>query len=209
VNFELFIDTFIQNVMDTSLLEFIAAALGIASVWYAKKANILVFPTGIVSVLIYVYICFFAKLYADMGINFFYFLMSVYGWYNWTRKDADAKPIAIAWNSKKEQIIMAGLTVAGFFLIFGLIWLFKQDDLEYIQSYTPYVDSFTTSIFLIGMLLMAMKRVENWIYWIIGDIISIPLYFAKGLVFTSFQYAVFLVLAIMGYYEWKKLEAEN
>jgi len=144
-----------------------------------------------------------------MGINFFYFLMSVYGWYNWTRKDADAKPIAITWNSKTEQITMASLTIVGFLIIFGLIWLLKQNDLEYIQSYTPYVDSFTTSIFLIAMLLMAMKRVENWIYWIIGNIISIPLYFVKGLVFTSFQYAVFLVLAIKGYYEWKKLEAEN
>ncbi len=208
MNFELFLDTFMQNVLDTSPLEFIAAALGIASVWYAKKANILVFPTGIVSVLIYVYICFFAKLYADAGINLFYFGMSVYGWYNWTRKDAAAKVIPITWNSKREQITMAGLTVVGFFLILALIWLFKQDDLEYIQSYTPYVDSITTSIFLIGMLLMARKKVENWIYWIIGDIISIPLYFAKGLVFTSFQYAVFLVLAILGYYQWKRIEAE-
>jgi nicotinamide mononucleotide transporter len=99
--------------------------------------------------------------------------------------------------------------VVSYFVIFGLIWIFKHDDAEYINSYIPYVDSFTTSIFLIGMLLMAQKKVENWIYWIIGDIVSIPLYFVKGLVFTSFQYSVFLLIAILGFIEWRKLYNEG
>lgn len=204
-----FFDIFCQNVLDTTWLEIIAVIFGLLSVWYAKKANILVYPTGIISVLIYVYICFYAMLYADMGINFFYFVVSVYGWYNWTRKGPSRKVIRISWNTSLQQWLYVGATVVAYFAIFGLIWIFKSDDTEYMNSYIPYVDSFTTSIFLIGMLLMAQKKVENWIYWIIGDIISIPLYFAKGLVFTSFQYAVFLLIAILGYLEWRKLYSEG
>lgn len=204
-----FFDIFYQNVLETTWLEIIAVIFGLLSVWYAKKANILVYPTGIISVLIYVYICFFAMLYADMGINFFYFVVSVYGWYNWTRKGPDRKVINITWNTKRQQWMYVGATVVAYFAIFGLIWIFKSDDTDYINSYIPYVDSFTTSIFLVGMLLMARKKIENWIYWIIGDIISIPLYFAKGLVFTSFQYAVFLLIAILGYIEWRKLYYEG
>jgi nicotinamide mononucleotide transporter len=200
-----FFDLFWQNVLATTWLEIIAVIFGLLSVWYAKKANILVYPTGIVSVLIYVYICFFAKLYADMGINFFYFVMSVYGWYNWTRIRPGQKVISISWNSNKEQWIGIIATVIACFAIFGLIWIFKHEDTEYMNSFVPYVDSFTTAVFLIGMLLMARKKVENWIYWIIGDIVSIPLYFMKGLVFTSFQYTVFLLLAVLGYLEWKRL----
>lgn len=203
-----FFDIFYQNVLATTWLEIIAVIFGLLSVWYAKKANILVYPTGIVSVLIYVYICFFAMLYADMGINFFYFVMSVYGWYNWTRKRPGQKVISISWNSNQEQWIGIIATVVAYFAILGLIWIFKHEDTEYMNSYIPYVDSFTTAVFLIGMLLMARKKVENWIYWIIGDIVSIPLYFMKGLVFTSFQYTVFLLIAVLGYIEWKRLYRE-
>ncbi len=204
-----FFEIFYQNVRETTLLEIIAVIFGLLSVWYAKKANILVYPTGIISVLIYVYICFFALLYADMGINFFYFVMSVYGWYNWTRKGPKRKVIRISWNTPTQQWVAIAATVVAYFVIFGLIWVFKRDDAAYMNSYIPYVDSFTTSIFLIGMLLMARKKVENWIYWIIGNIVSIPLYFVKGLVFTSFQYSVFLVLAIMGYVEWRRFYREG
>ncbi|MDD2323544.1 MAG: nicotinamide riboside transporter PnuC, partial [Bacteroidales bacterium] len=81
---------------------------------------------------------------------------------------------------------------------------FKQNDTEYMQSYLPYTDSFTTAMFLIAMILMARKKVENWVYWIIGDVVSIPLYLVKGLVFTGFQYLVFLIIAFMGYVAWKR-----
>jgi nicotinamide mononucleotide transporter PnuC len=83
-----FFDLFYQNLLQSTWLEGVAVIFGLLSVWYAKKANILVYPTGIISVLIYVYICYHAGIYADMGINFFYFLVSVFGWYKWTRKDS-------------------------------------------------------------------------------------------------------------------------
>lgn len=195
---------FTENVKDTTWLEAIAALLGIASVWYARRENILVYPTGIVSVLIYVYICYFARLYADAGINFFYFLMSVYGWYNWTRVNPGSELLAITVNNPKQQWSGIALTGVSYWVIIGLIWVFNRNDTVYMQSWVPWVDAFTTSIFLVGMLLMARKKVENWIYWIIGDVISIPMYFVKGLVFTSFQYIVFLILAILGYMEWRR-----
>ncbi len=194
----------ISNLANTTWLEFIAVVLGIASVWYAQRENILVYPTGIVSVLIFVYICFKAMLYADAGINLFYFFTSVYGWYNWTRPREDNKTLAISVNTKTQQWAGIGLTVASFWAIYGLIWIFKHDDADYMQSYIPWADSFTTAIFLVGMLLMARKKVENWTYWIIGDVVSVPLYFARGLVFASFQYVVFLVIAVMGLIEWRR-----
>jgi nicotinamide mononucleotide transporter len=198
------IDQFYQNLYNTSILEFIAVLTGIGSVWYAKKENILVYPVGIVSVLIYVYICFNARLYADAGINFFYFVMSVFGWYNWTRKTSNTGILQITANTPRQQAIYIVATMVSFIAIISLIWVFNWNDQAYMTSYVPWIDSVTTSIFLVGMLLMALKRIENWMYWIIGDTISIPLYFTKGLVFTSVLYSVLLIIAIMGYLEWKK-----
>lgn len=199
-----FFNDFYQNLYDTTLLEFIAVIAGIGSVWYAKKENILVYPVGIISVVIYVYICFNARLYADAGINFFYFIMSVFGWYNWTRKTNSSEILHISSNAPRQQLLYIIATIIAFAAIITLIWAFNRDDHAYMASYVPWIDSVTTAIFLIGMWLMALKRIENWVYWIIGDFISVPLYFSKGLVFTSFQYAVLLIIAIMGYLEWKK-----
>jgi nicotinamide mononucleotide transporter len=197
MNLQYFGELLYQNIIDTSVLEVIAVGFGIASVVYSKKVNILVYPTGLVSVIIYVYICFFAKLYADMGINVVYFIMSIYGWYNWSRKNDNKKVLPISMCSKKEHWINLEMFVF-FFVI--LIYILKN----FTDSDVPVWDSLTTAIFIVGMWLMAMKKVENWILWIIGDLISIPLYFHKGLVLTSVQFIVFLVLAILGYLEWKK-----
>ena len=198
-----FWDLLYQNIIDTSILEVIAVIFGLLSVWYSKKVNILVYPTGIISVVIYVYICLGAKLYADMGINFVYFVMSIYGWYIWTRKDQNKKVRPINMCTKKEHLINIGMFV---FFFLGLSYVLTN----FTDSNVPIWDSLTTAIFIVGMWLMAMKKVENWLLWIVGDIISIPLYFYKGLVLTSLQFTIFLVIAIAGYYAWKaKLETEN
>ncbi|MBS4012327.1 MAG: nicotinamide riboside transporter PnuC [Bacteroidetes bacterium] len=200
-----FFNVFLINLKETTILEYIAVVFGLLSVWYARKANILVFPSGIISTVIYIYICFFAQLYADMGINFFYAGMSIYGWYAWTRRDANKKTIPIRWNSVREQIAGIAAVIIGFWIILWVLWILKSNDTDYISSYIPYIDAFTTAIFIVGMWFMARKRIENWIYWIIGDLISVPLYFHKGLVFTSFQFFVFLILAVMGLLEWKRM----
>ena len=181
--------------------EIVAVFFGLLSVWYAKKENILVFPTGIISVLLYVYICYNWKLYADMGVNFYYFVMSVYGWIVWSTKSDSNQVTPISKNTSQENIISISL-----FILFFLIMAYVLS--RFTDSDVPYWDSLTTGIFLVGMWLMAKKKIENWIAWIIGDLISIPLYAYKGLYLTSFQFIVFLGIAIAGYIEWKRRIAD-
>lgn len=196
------IDLLKENIQNTTLLEVVAVAFGLMSVWFAKQEKILVYPTGIINVLIYVYICYFAKLYADMGINAFYFIMSVYGWYNWSKVYKNNTKTAISKNTLKQNIYYIIATIGFFFILFYILSNFTDSDV-------PVWDSITTAIFIIGMWLMALKKLENWIAWIIGNAISIPLYAYKGLVLTSFQYSVFLALAIAGYIAWIKTLKQN
>ncbi|NVO18185.1 MAG: nicotinamide mononucleotide transporter [Bacteroidetes bacterium] len=188
---------FYQNLLETTWLEFLAVIMGILSVFFARKENIWVYPTGIINVLIYVYLCFASGLYADMGINAFYFVMSVYGWYRWTRKTQSRDHLPISVLTAKEWIFNL-LAMILFYLILRYILI------HFTPSTVPDFDSITTAIFIIGMWLMAIKKVENWIFWIVGDALVIPLFAYKGLAFTGVQYVVFLVLAIMGLIEWKK-----
>ncbi|MFV8324332.1 nicotinamide riboside transporter PnuC [Flavobacterium sp. ZS1P14] len=181
------------------VLEIVAVIFGLFSVWYAKKDNILVFPTGLISTSIYVYLLWKWTLWGDMMINGYYFVMSIYGWYHWTRKKGDtvAFPISVISNYEKRiAIIIFIFTVA--FVVSVYLYFDK------FTTWYAYVDTFITGIFFIGMWLMAKRKIENWIFWIIGDIISIPLYFIKGFTFTSFQYLVFTIVAVYGYLEWKK-----
>lgn len=178
-------------------LELFATVFGLLSVWFSMKENILVFPTGIINTSIYVYILFFAGLYGDMSINAYYFAMSIYGWYKWTRKTDDNHFIPIRYSTSKEKLYSVILLVSSFAI---LSFILKN----YTSSNVPYIDAFTTSIFFVGMWLMAKKVIENWILWIIGDLITIPLYIYKGLTITAFQYLIFTILAIAGYLAWKK-----
>ena len=191
-----------SNLLDTLWLEAVAVVFGILSVWFARKENIWVYPTGIINVLIYVYICFFAGLYADMGINAFYFVMSVFGWYNWSRQDESMQHVPISSLSIGQWLMYILLII----LAFGIIYLVL---LNYTDSTGPIFDSFTTALFIAGMWLMAIKKIENWLLWIAGDILVIPMFAIKGLAFTSIQYIVFLVLAVMGYIEWRKRMHSN
>lgn len=191
------LDSLYQGLLATTWVEFVAVIFGLLSVWFSRNENILTYPTGIINVLIYIYLCFTAGLYADMGINAFYFVMSVYGWYNWSRRDMNSKHVPItklsAWGWTYNIILVFGF--------FGLLWFVLA---RYTPSTVPMFDSFTTALFIVGMWLMARKKVENWLAWIAGDILVIPLFAYKGLVFTGFQYMVFTALAISGYIEWRK-----
>jgi nicotinamide mononucleotide transporter len=196
------IDGIINGVIQTSALEWTAVICGVASVIYSMRENILVYPTGIISVLIYVYLSFEYKLYADMGVNGYYFVMSVYGWYYWTNTDGNKDQVPVTINSLRENFYSVGILAGSFgILVFVLI--------NFTDSDVPFWDATTTSFAILGMWLMARKKLENWIAWIITDLISIPLYFHKGLVLTSFQFLIFTVLATMGYFAWKKSLEEN
>ncbi|HSI69212.1 MAG TPA: nicotinamide riboside transporter PnuC [Gillisia sp.] len=186
------------------ILELIAVIFGFLSVWFSKQENILVYPTGIISTAIFVYLLWQWGLLGDMMINAYYFSMSIYGWYVWTRKVDAVHFTPITFMSKKEHLISAGIFVATLIFVYAVYEYFGKW-----TDWTAYVDTFTTGIFFVGMWLMALKKVENWIYWIIGDIISVPLYFYKGLTFTSFQYLLFTIIAFYGYRAWKKSYYNN
>ncbi len=181
------------------VLEITAVIFGLLSVWYAKKDNILVFPTGLVSTFIYAYLLWKWELLGDSMINVYYFIMSIYGWYHWTRKKGDIVEFPIAVMTNKEKVLSMIIFIITLIFV-TLVYLYFNK----FTSWYSYVDTFLTAIFFVGMWLMAKRKIENWIFWIIGDVISIPLYFAKGYTFTSFQFLIFTIIAVYGYLEWKK-----
>lgn len=181
------------------ILEGIAVIFGFLSVWFSKRENILVYPTGIITTAIFVYILFIYGLLGDMLINGYYFMMSIYGWYLWTRKVDDTHFVPITIMDVKERKRGVFLFFSSVVLVVFIYLIFDKFD-----TWTAYLDTITTAIFFVGMWLMAKKKLENWIFWIVGDIISVPLYLYKGLVFSSFQYLLFTVIAFYGYKAWKK-----
>lgn len=186
------------------VLEIVAVVFGFLSVWFSKQNNILVFPTGMISTAIFVYLLFKWELLGDMMINGYYFAMSVYGWYIWTRKVDSTYVTPISTTTQKEKQISIDIFITTLFFVFVV---YKSFD-KWI-GWIAYVDTLTTAIFFVGMWLMARRKIENWIFWIIGDIISVPLYLHKGFTFTSFQYLGFTIIAIYGYIAWKKYLNNN
>jgi nicotinamide mononucleotide transporter len=183
--------------VQTTPVELFAVFFGLLSVWSMKKESILAFPFGIINVLIYTYICFSAKLYAYAGINLFYFVMSVYGWYNWTKNGDREEKLRITRCSDRERI---GNFVAVIFF-FVVLWAVLK---KFTNSIVPVWDAVTTAIYIVGMWMLARKKIENWILWIAGDFISIFLFAWEKLWFSSFQFTVFTIIAILGYLEWKE-----
>ena len=180
-------------------LEFLAFSFGIISVIFAKKENILVYPTGIICTVITVYILYKAQYFGDMMMNIYYSLMSIYGWWNWSRIENDKYLLKITRFSKNDL----GLTVFLFLLTVTITYAVYTFNLTEIKI-PNYIDIFTSGIFFTAMWLMANKKLESWVFWIIGDIITVPLYAYRGLGMLSLQYIIFTILAIQGYIEWKK-----
>lgn len=173
----------------------------VASVWYARKNNVLVYPTGIVGVLLAAYVYFFMvdpPLYADASLNLYYFVMSVYGWYNWVqKKDGEHYTYPISWCNKKELWI--GI---GFFLVFWIVIYFVLE--QFTNSNTPVLDSLVSSSAITAMWWMAKRKIENWLAWIFSNIVAIPLNFYKELMLFTLMYVLFLAMAWWGFIEWKK-----
>jgi len=191
------ISQFLTDIHQTTWLEFIAVITGIASVIFSRGENILVYPVGMVSTGIFIWLYITHGLYADASVNFYYTVMSIIGWVMWSRKFEGKSILAITASSKMDW--RNGII---FFFICWIILFFLLR--QFTDSTVPIADSFTSAAAFTGMWLMNKKKLENWTWWIITDLASIPLNFYKHLVFTSFQYLVFLVLAIMGYITWRK-----
>ena len=207
------------------ILEFVAATFGVISVIFAKRENILVYPTGIISTGIYVYLLSQWNLYGDLIINIYYTLMSVFGWYMWSKIiDDNQNHIPISRTNTTDKLKAFGIfAFTSIFVIFVYRYYnVMPNDLGFTESlnfaYTnltsgsiedfraavPFLDTFTTGVFFAAMWLMALKKIENWTLWILGNIVSIPLYFVKGYGFTGIQYFIFLILAIQAYKQWKR-----
>jgi len=193
---------FLTDLRGTSALEFVAVVSGIASVWLSRIENIWVYPTGLVNTIIYVYLSFSYSLIGEASVNFYYTVVSIYGWVLWARKNDRQQPILrITWSSRKEW----GQEMAffGFFYVtvyFALVYLKKG----FAPLAIPWADAFASATAYTGMWLMAKKKVESWYWWIATNAASIPLYFVKHLVFTSVYYLILLVMAVSGLAEWRR-----
>ena len=188
-------------------LEIIAVLTGIISVWFAKKENILLYPIGTVSVLIWIFLCWIGEIYSQAVINLFFLIMNIYGWYNWSRKDnSEINKVQIKFSSLKENLLV--ITVAALLTLLIYSALSNVEILNFNWKFV-LMESFITSLNFIGMWLMAWKRVENWVLWIIGDIFCIPLFVFKEYYLSVAQFSIFIIIAFMGYFEWRKKALKN
>jgi len=181
-------------------IELIAIFFGLLSVIYSAKNSILVYPTGIIGTLIFVYVAFTAHLYGEIIINTYYFYMSVYGWYLWSRKDRQHHDLLkITTATAKDNYKCLAIFIVSVIFVSVVYHFFNKFNQKW-----AYVDTFTTGLFFIGMWLLAKRKIENWLYLIAGNIIAIPLFFYKGLMFTGFFYIVLTTIAVFGYRSWKR-----
>jgi nicotinamide mononucleotide transporter len=191
---------FIAGLQQTGFVEFIAVLSGIVSVWFSKKANIWVYPTGILNTVIYIYISIKGNLLGEASVNIFYSIMSIYGWVLWLKKDESNKAaLIIRYSSLKEWILNLLFFVILYLCIFLALSYLKKD---FAPGAIPAADAFASASAYTGMLLMARKKVESWYWWILTNTASVPLYFLKGYVFTSFQFVVLLIMAFAGLVSW-------
>ncbi|MFT7545811.1 MAG: nicotinamide mononucleotide transporter [Gammaproteobacteria bacterium] len=201
-----FIEPYQQAETLDVILEIIAVILGVTSVLYAVRENILVFPTGIISTGIFIYLLYKYTLFGDMIVNGYYTVMSIYGWIQWSKskkkigiESSSENETEASWTNKRDRIISTLIFTST--VAFVIVVYLMNDRFD---RWTDYVDTFTTGIFFTAMWLMANKKIESWHFWIIANIISIPLYFYKGLGFTGLQYIIFLILALNGLKAWKQ-----
>ena len=192
---------------NTTLLEYVAVFAGIASVWFSRIENILVYPVGLINTIIYIYLSFDKHLIGEAGVNFYYTVMSIYGWILWARRDQLKHHLVIITFSSRKEWVQEILFFLTFYVSIFLLLTYLKNN--FYPGAIPWADAFASATAFTGMWLMARKKVESWHWWIATNISSIPLYFVKGLVFTSVYYLVLLVMAIFGLAEWKKRADEE
>lgn len=193
---------FVTGMKGTTWYEYVAVFSGIASVWYSRKENILVYPVGLVSTTIYIGLSYKQHLLGEAAVNIYYTVMSIYGWWLWAKKDREHHQVVNISYSNKRWIVYQLLFFACFYLaLYVSLSYLKQD---FAPGAIPWADSFAAATAFTGMWLMAKKKIESWYWWIATNIASAPLYFVKQYVFTSVFYVVLLIMAFFGLAEWKR-----
>ncbi|MEP6711734.1 MAG: nicotinamide riboside transporter PnuC [Ferruginibacter sp.] len=196
------VQEFIAGMKQTGWIEYIAVFAGIVSVWYSRKENILVYPTGLLNTIFYIYLSFKGGLLGEASVNFYYTVMSIYGWLLWTRKDQEHHLVLkITTANGKEWLQHLAFFTAFYIVIYFALTALKK---SFAPGAIPWADAFASATAFTAMWLMTKKKVESWYWWIATNIASIPLYFVKGYVFTSVYYVVLLVMAVFGLLAWIK-----
>lgn len=198
---------FIEGIKATSLLEYIAVASGIASVWFYKKENILVYPVGLASTIIYIFLSAQQHLFGEASVNFYYTVMSIYGWALWAKKDEQQHHVVVILKSNAKEWTQQLLFCAVVYIV--IFYALSYIKNSFAPGAIPWADAFASATAYTGMWMMAKKKVESWIWWIVTNAASVPLYFIKGFVFTSVYYFILLIMAIAGLIEWKRRAANN
>ncbi len=193
---------FKDGMLQTGPLEYIAVAFGIGSVWYSRKEHILVYPVGLVSTVIYIFLSIEGHLFGEASVNLFYTIMSIYGWVLWARKNKQHQKLVVITGSSRREWANHLLFFAGLYILIYLSLAFLKK--YFAPGAIPWADALASATAFTGMWLMATKKVESWYWWIATNICSIPLYFVKGYVFTSVFYVILLVMAFWGLAAWKK-----
>ena len=200
-------EQFIEGMKNTTWLEYIAVFTGIASVWFSRIENILVYPVGLINTIIYIYLSIKGDLYGEASVNFYYTVMSIIGWYMWLRKNEKKETILHVTHSNRKMWIDQLLFFIFFYVtIYVALTFLKQ---SFAEGAIPWADAFASATAFTGMWLMTKKKVESWYWWIATNIASMPLYFVKGYVFTSVYYFVLLIMAVFGLIEWRKRATLN
>ena len=193
---------FIEGMKNTTWLEYIAVFAGIASVWYSRVENILVYPVGLINTIIYVWLSIKGQLLGEASVNFYYTIMSIYGWLLWTKKDkAQHKLVLVKFSDDRWWLYQLLFFIAFYIAIYVSLTYLKR---SFAPGAIPWADAFASATAFTGMWLMTKKKVESWYWWIATNIASIPLYFVKHYVFTSVYYLVLLIMAVWGLIEWRK-----
>ncbi|MDD3003320.1 nicotinamide riboside transporter PnuC [Flavobacterium sp.] len=197
---EFFLAPYKDKLLIDIFIEIIVFFFGIISVVYAKKENILVFPTGLIATVLTVYLLYKVGYFADMTINIYFSIMSIYGWINWSKTKNNVAVHQISRTNIQQKLLGMLMFLTTVLFMYGIYRLFDQPILK-----ENYIDMLTSGLFFTAMWFMALKKIENWTLWIIGDLISIPLYGYRGLGILSLQFVIFTILAISAYKEWNAI----
>ena len=185
-----------QQISNTGALEWVAVCFGVTEVLLARKDKVLLYPAGIISICAGAVVLIQAKLYAETLLNAYYLVMSIYGWAKWNSKSGFGAP-QISRSSKIEQLVSWGIALVGWGVLYGFLTGFTDSDV-------PLLDSLISSTAWAGMWLLAKRKLENWIWLNISNLIAIPLLIYKGLILFAILTVFLFVVAIFGYLDWKK-----
>ncbi|SOD18734.1 nicotinamide riboside transporter PnuC [Pedobacter xixiisoli] len=189
---------FIEQVRETTYLEWLAVAFGVTEVLLAKRNNIWLYPAGIIGILLSLYLKLNARLYAESLLSMYYLVMSFYGWIIWSKRKAKNETLPVSWTTKNELIIAFAISIGGYFVLYFALVNFTNSDV-------PILDAFVSSVAWAGMWLLARRKIENWIFLNVSNIVAIPLMWHKNFVMFALLTLFLFIVAIFGYFDWKKI----